>query len=302
MDDETWLAERFEENRARLRAVAYRMLGSFADAEDALQDAWLRIGRSDVRAEEVRNPAGWLTTIVGRVCLNALRTRRTRAEEPWEPWETWDGHLPDPVVAGEGPLAPEDAALLSDEVGLALQIVLDTLTPDERLAFVLHDMFEVPFPEIATVLEREDAATRQLASRARRRVSSAQVPQRDRDVARQREVVNAFFAAAREGDLDALVSVLHPDVVARADFGALKLPRPALVRGARTVAENARIGFVPEADLRPVLVNGLAAALVVRGGRPTTLMAFTVTDGVITALDIYGDPDRVRALAAPVLS
>jgi RNA polymerase sigma-70 factor (ECF subfamily) len=296
MDDEKWLAERFEENRPRLRAVAYRMLGSFADAEDALQDAWLRIDRADVRAAEIENPAGWLTTIVGRVCLNALRSRRTRAEEPW------DGQLPDPVVAHEGPLTPEDAALLADEVGLALQIVLDTLTPDERLAFVLHDMFEVPFPEIAAALEREDAATRQLASRGRRRVAAARVPQQDRDVARQREVVNAFFAAAREGDLDALVSVLHPDVVARADFGALKLPRPALVRGARTVAENARIGYVPEADLRPVLVNGLAAALVVRDGRPTNIMAFTVVDGLITALDIYGDPDRVRALAAPVLS
>jgi RNA polymerase sigma-70 factor (ECF subfamily) len=296
MDDEKWLAERFEEHRPRLRAVAYRMLGSFADAEDALQDAWLRISRADVRAAGIENPAGWLTTVVGRVCLNALRSRRTRAEEPW------DGHLPDPVVAEEGPLAPEEAALLSEEVGLALQIVLDTLSPDERVAFVLHDMFEVPFPEIAGVLEREDAATRQLASRARKRVAKTRIPQQDRDLARQREVVNAFFAAAREGDLDALVSVLHPDVVARADFGALKLPRPALVRGARTVAQNARIGYVPEAELRPVLVNGLAAALVVRGGRPTNIMAFTVVDGLITALDIYGDPDRVREIAAPVLS
>jgi RNA polymerase sigma-70 factor (ECF subfamily) len=296
MDDEKWLAERFEEHRPRLRAVAYRMLGSFADAEDALQDAWLRISRADVRAAEIENPAGWLTTIVGRVCLNALRSRRTRAEEPW------DGHLPDPVVAEEGPLAPEEAALLSEEVGLALQVVLDTLSPDERLAFVLHDMFEVPFPEIAGVLEREDAATRQLASRARKRVATTRIPQQDRDVARQREVVDAFFAAAREGDLDALVSVLHPDVVARADFGALKLPRPALVRGARTVAENARIGYVPEAELRPVLVNGAAAALVVRGGRPTNIMAFTVVDGLITALDIYGDPGRVRELAASVAS
>ncbi|WP_042415188.1 sigma-70 family RNA polymerase sigma factor [Streptacidiphilus anmyonensis] len=293
MDDDTWFAQRFEEHRPRLRAVAYRMLGSFADAEDALQDAWLRISRADVRPAAIDNPAGWLTTVVGRVCLNALRSRRTRAEEPW------DGHLPDPVVADDGPPTPEDAALLSDDVGLALQIVLDTLSPDERLAFVLHDMFEVPFPEIATVLEREDAATRQLASRARKRVSTTRIPEQQRDVAQQREVVDAFFAAAREGDLDALVSVLHPDVVARADFGAA---RPALVRGARTVAENARIGYVPAAELRPVLVNGAAAALVVRGGRPTNIMAFTVVDGLITALDIYGDPDRVRELAAPVLS
>ncbi|WP_042390299.1 sigma-70 family RNA polymerase sigma factor [Streptacidiphilus melanogenes] len=296
MDDEKWFAERFEEHRPRLRAVAYRMLGSFADAEDALQDAWLRISRADVRAAEIENPAGWLTTIVGRVCLNALRSRRTRAEEPW------DGSLPDPVVAEDGPPTPEDAALLADDVGLALQIVLDTLSPDERLAFVLHDMFEVPFPEIAAVLEREDAATRQLASRARKRVSTARIPEQQRDVARQRAVVDAFFAAAREGDLDALVSVLHPDVVARADFGAIKLPRPALVRGARTVAQNAKIGYVPAAELRPVLVNGAAAALVVRDGRPTTIMAFTVVDGLITALDIYGDPDRVRELATPVLS
>ncbi|WP_042371878.1 sigma-70 family RNA polymerase sigma factor [Streptacidiphilus neutrinimicus] len=296
MDDEKWFAERFEEHRPRLRAVAYRMLGSFADAEDALQDAWLRISRAEVRAAEIENPAGWLTTIVGRVCLNALRSRRTRAEEPW------DGRLPDPVVAEDGPSTPEDAVLLADDLGLALQIVLDTLSPDERLAFVLHDMFEVPFPEIAAVLEREDAATRQLASRARKRVSTARIPEQQRDVARQREVVDAFFAAAREGDLDALVSVLHPDVVARADFGAIKLPRPALVRGARTVAQNAKIGYVPAAELRPVLVNGAAAALVVRDGRPTNIMAFTVVDGLITALDIYGDPDRVRELAASALS
>ncbi|MEY9874691.1 RNA polymerase sigma factor (sigma-70 family) [Streptacidiphilus sp. MAP12-33] len=295
MNDEKWWADQFETHRPRLRAVAYRMLGSFADAEDALQDAWLRIVHADARADEIENPAGWLTTVVGRVCLNALRSRTARREE------AWDGHLPDPVVGAEGPPTPEDAVLLADSVGLALQIVLDTLSPDERLAFVLHDMFEVPFPEIAAVLERESAATRQLASRARRRVAQADAPSPDRDLTRQRVVVDAFFAAARNGDLDALVSVLHPDVVGRADFGALPLPRPALIRGAGTVAQNARIGYVPGAELRPVLVNGAAATLVLREGRPYVLMAFTVVEERIVALDIYGDPSRLSEVAGSVL-
>ncbi|SEM24590.1 sigma-70 family RNA polymerase sigma factor [Streptacidiphilus jiangxiensis] len=298
MNDEEWLAAQFEEHRPRLRAVAYRMLGSFADAEDALQDAWVRIARAEVSPAEIDNPAGWLTTIVGRVCLNALRSRKARREETWD---TWDGHLPDPVVTDEGPLGPEESALLADSVGLALQIVLDALSPDERLAFVLHDMFEVPFPEIAAVLDREAAATRQLASRARRRVADAGAPAPDRDLARQRVVVDAFYAAAREGDLDALVSVLHPDVVGRADFGALQLPRPALIRGAETVAQNARIGYTPGAELRPVLVNGAAATLVLREGRPYVLMAFTVVEERIVAIDIYGDPSRLSEVAASVL-
>src|SRR5437588_12638261 len=211
MDDETgWLADRFEEHRPRLRAVAYRMLGSLTEADDAVQDAWLRVSRAG--AGEVENIGGWLTTIVARVCLNMLRSRNVRRAE------SLDAHLPDPIISPEGALQPEDEALLADSVGLALQVVLDTLAPAERLAFVLHDMFDLPFEEIAAALGRTPEATRQLASRARRRVKGADVPTADRDLGRQREVVDTFFAAARGGDLDALVAVLHPDVVLRADF------------------------------------------------------------------------------------
>ncbi|MBR7828430.1 sigma-70 family RNA polymerase sigma factor [Actinospica sp. MGRD01-02] len=296
MDDVEWLARAFAEHRARLQAMAYRMLGSFADAEDVLQDAWLRASTSDAHAGEIENPAGWLTTVVGRVCLNLLRTRRTRAEEPWEL------HLPDAVVSAEGAApAPEDAALLSDRVGLALQIVLDELAPDERVAFVLHDLFAVPFADIAAVLGRSDASARQLASRARRRVADAGTSAPDQDVPGQRAVVDAFYAAARNGDLDGLVAVLHPDVVARADFGGRRLPTPAMLRGADAVAENARIGFIPEADLHPVLINGAVGTLVVKHGRPFALMAFTVVDGRIAALDVYGDRARIARLAYSVL-
>jgi len=296
MDDLDWLAERFAEHRTRLRAAAYRLLGSLPDVEDAIQDAWLRASGSDTPAAEIGNPGGWLTTIVARVCLNALRTRHTRNEEPWDLF-----HLPDPVLSGiDGRMTPEDEALLSDQVGLALQIVLDELGPDERLAFVLHDLFAMPFAEIATVLERPEPAVRQLASRGRKRVSEAGTHAPDPDLAKQREVIGAFFAAARDGDLDALVAVLHPDVVARADFGGRRLPTPAVLRGAAKVAENARLGYVPAADLRPILVNGAAGTLVLRGGRPFALMAFTVVDGRITELDIYGDHDRVTRLIGSV--
>jgi RNA polymerase sigma-70 factor (ECF subfamily) len=296
MDDLEWLTRAFAEHRPRLQAIAYRMLGSFADAEDALQDAWLHASTSETRAEEIEKPAAWLTTVVARTCLNLLRTRRTRAEEPWEL------HLPDALVsADDEAVAPEDAALLSDQVGLALQIVLDELESDERVAFVLHDLFAVPFGDIAAVLDRTDASARQLASRARRRVSDAGTRTPDQTIPTQRAVVDAFYAAARNGDLDGLVAVLHPDVVARADFGGRRLPTPSLLRGAATVAENARLGFIPEADLRPILINGAAGALVVKNGRPFALMAFTVVDGRIAALDVYGDHDRVRLLAEPVL-
>jgi RNA polymerase sigma factor (sigma-70 family) len=296
MDDLDWLAERFAEHRPRLRAAAYRMLGSLPDVEDAIQDAWLRASAADTRAEEIGNPGGWLTTIVARICLNTLRSRRTRNEEPSDLI-----HLPDPLLSVDGRMSPQDEALLADQVGLALQIVLDELGPDERLAFVLHDLFALPFSEIAAVLERSEPAARQLASRGRRRMSEAGAHAPDPDVAKQREVVDAFFAAAREGDLDALVAVLHPDVVARADFGGRRLPTPALVRGAARVAENARSGHVHAARLRPVLVNGAAAALVMRGERPMTLLAFTVSDGRITELNVYGDHDRVARLARALL-
>src|SRR5438045_3583227 len=219
MDENDWLAERFEEHRLRLQGVAYRMLGSLSEADDAVQDAWLRLSRS--HASEIENLGGWLTTVVARVCLNVLRSRNVRREEPL------DAHLPDPVIGPDGELQPEDEALLADPVGLALLVVLDTLAPAERLAFVLHDMFELPFDEIAPMVGRSPAAARQLASRARRRVKGADVPAPDPDLARQRDVVDAFFLAARGGDFDALVALLDPDVVLRADGGT---GRPAASR------------------------------------------------------------------------
>src|SRR5438105_5580678 len=211
MDEKEWLADRFEEHRAHLRAVAYRMLGSLIEGDDAVQDTWLRVSRAG--ASEVENPGGWLTTIVARICLNMLRSRNTRREE------SLGAHLPDPIISPDGELQPEEEALLADSVGLALLVVLDTLAPTERLAFILHDMFEVPFEEIAPMVGRTPAAARQLASRARRRVKGAHIPAPDPDFSRQREVVDAFFLAARGGDFDGLVALLHPDVVLRADFG-----------------------------------------------------------------------------------
>ena len=291
MDDLDWLAERFAEHRPRLRAAAYRMLGSLPDVEDAIQDSWLRASGADTKAAEIGNPGGWLTTITARVCLNMLRSRRTRGEESLDLVQ-----LPDPLLGTDGPASPEDEALLADQVGLALQIVLEELGPDERLAFVLHDLFALPFTEIAAVLERSEPAVRQLASRARRRVAEAGGHAPDPDPAGQREVVDAFFAAAREGDLDALIAVLHPDVLVRADFGGRRLPTPALVRGAAQVARNARLGHLPADQLRPVLVSGLAGALVVRGERPVALLVFTVSDGRITEIDVYGDHARVARL------
>src|SRR5438876_3705176 len=216
MDESEWLAERFEEHRAHLRAVAYRMLGSLTEADDAVQDTWLRLSRAG--ASGVENLGGWLTTIVARICLNMLRSRTTRREE------SLGVHIPDPVISPDGELQPEQEVLLADSVGLALLVVLDSLTPAERLAFVLHDMFELPFEEIAPMVGRTPTAARQLASRARRRVKGTEIPAPDPDLARQREVVDAFFAAARAGDFDALVQVLDPDVVLRADFGAGRPP------------------------------------------------------------------------------
>jgi RNA polymerase sigma-70 factor, ECF subfamily len=293
MNDNDWLAERFEEHRARLHGVAYRMLGSLAEADDAVQDAWLRLHRSD--ASEIENLGGWLTTVVARVCLNMLRARNVRREDPLEE------HLPDPVITQDGKLQPEDEALLADSVGLALLVVLDTLTPAERLAFVLHDMFELPFDEIAPMVGRTSDAARQLASRARRRVRGAEIPEPDPDLARQREVVDAFFSAARGGDFDALVAVLDPDVVLRADFGDKRPGIPRIVHGAEAVARQAMLAALPHARLHPALVNGAAGVVITVSGRPFAVMGFTVAGGKIVEIDTIADQDRVRRIAAAVL-
>jgi RNA polymerase sigma-70 factor (ECF subfamily) len=287
------LIEGFAENRTRLRAVAYRMLGSFAEADDAVQEAWLRLTKAD--SSEVDNLGAWLTTIVARVCLNVLRSRRTRPEEPF------GAHLPDPVISRTDRTSPEDEALLTDSVGLALQVVLDTLTPAERLAFVLHDMFDLPFDDIAPIVGRSSTSARQLASRARRRVRGADVPRPDADIGRQREVVDAFFAAARRGDFDALVTVLDPDVVERVDAGTARPDISGMVRGARVVAGRAIMFDQPSPRLRPVLVNGAAGVVVIVRGQPFAVMAFTVSDGRIVEIDVLADPDRLNRLDLAVL-
>jgi RNA polymerase sigma-70 factor (ECF subfamily) len=293
MDETEWLAARFEENRTHLRSVAYRMLGSLVEADDAVQDTWLRLNRS--RVDEVENMSGWLTTIVARVCLNMLRARRIRREESIE------RHLPDPVISRDGELQPEEEALLADSVGLALLVVLDTLAPAERLAFVLHDMFELPFEEIAALVDRSPAAARQLASRARRRVKGADIPAPDPDLARQRTVVDAFFKAARGGDFDALVALLDPNVVLRADFGARHPAASTVIHGATAVARQALQGALLAAQLHPALVNGAAGVVVTVRGRPFAVMSFTVAEGKIVEIDAIADPARVRRIAAAVL-
>ena len=287
MDEHEWLAERFQEHRTHLRAVAYRMLGSLSEADDAVQESWLRLSRSD--ASVIENLGGWLTTVVGRVCLNMLRSRETRREEPMS------AYVPDPIVRREGELDPDDQVLLADSVGLALLVVLETLAPAERLAFVLHDMFAVPFDEIGPMVGRSPTAARQLASRARRRVQgAAAVP--DPDLARQREVVDAFFAAARDGDFDALVAVLHPDVVLRSDGGAVRPGASFVVRGAREVAESALTFARMSPFVRPALVNGAAGVVVAPHGRPFSVMGFTVRDGKIVEIDGIADPERLQKL------
>jgi RNA polymerase sigma-70 factor (ECF subfamily) len=292
-DNQKWLAERFEEHRPHLRAVAYRMLGSLSEADDAVQDAWLRLSRTE--ATELDNLGGWLTTVVARVCLNMLRSRNAHREK------SLDVGLPDPVISPAGMLQPEDEALLADSVGLALLVVLDSLSPAERLAFVLHDMFELPFDEIAPLLGRSPTAARQLASRARRRVKGAEVPAPDPDLARQRNVVDAFFRAARGGDFDALVAVLHPDVVLRSDFGGRRRGAPTVTTGAADVAKQAIFGALPGAELHPALVNGSAGAVVTVKGRPYAVLGFTVAHGTIVEIDAIADPERVRRIAAAVL-
>jgi RNA polymerase sigma factor (sigma-70 family) len=287
MDQSAWLTERFEENRTRLRAVAYRMLGSLSEADDAVQEAWLRVSRAD--AGSVENLTAWLTTVVARVCLNMLRSREHRREEPL------DVHIPDPVVSRTDRGDPEREALLGDAVGLALLVVLDSLSPAERLAFVLHDMFGVPFDQIAAMIERSPAAARQLASRARRRVRET-APAPDPDVARQRAVVDAFFAAARKGDFDALVAVLDPDVVLRADGGTARGRPTVVLHGARDVASQAVLATRFARFVRPALINGTAGAVVLVAGRPFSVMGFTVTDRKIVAIDVLYDPDRLADL------
>ncbi|MGK5629760.1 RNA polymerase sigma factor SigJ [Streptomyces sp. URMC 123] len=290
MDENDFLAERFEAHRAHLRAVAYRMLGSLAEADDAVQEAWLRLHRSDTR--EIGNLGGWLTTVVGRICLDMLRSRTSRGEEPL------DIRVPDPVVSGMDGVDPEHQVLLADSIGLALLVVLETLAPAERLAFVLHDMFAVPFDEIAPMVDRTPAAARQLASRARRRVRGATTAP-DPDLTRQREVVDAYLAAARGGDFDALVEVLHPDVVVRSDGGA---SRPGtLVRGATAVAGRA-IAFARYAEVaRLALINGAVGVVAAAGGRPLSVMAFTIADGRVVELNVLADPERLARLDLAVI-
>ncbi|MFI1584298.1 sigma-70 family RNA polymerase sigma factor [Embleya sp. NPDC020630] len=297
MSEEDFLAQRFEENRPHLRAVAYRMLGSLGEADDAVQDAWLRLSRSDI--SEVKNLGGWLTTVVGRVCLDMLRSRTARREDPLQDDDGFV-RLPDPIVSGPDGMDPEQEILLADSVGIALLVVLETLAPDERLAFVLHDMFGVPFDEIAPVLDRTLASTRQLASRARRRVQGVS-PAPEPDPGRRRAVVDAFLAASRGGDFEALVAVLHPEVVARSDGGTL---RPSLLRrGAAEVASQA-ITFARFAEIAlSALINGTPGVVsLASDGTPLSVMAFTIEDGRITSLDILTDPERLAGIDLSVLT
>jgi RNA polymerase sigma factor (sigma-70 family) len=292
VNDSDYLAEQFEDHRSHLRAVAYRMLGSVNEADDAVQESWLRLSRSDT--SEVENLGGWLTTVVARVCLDMLRSRKARREEPLGP------HLPEPIVSSEAGMDPEQEALLADSVGLALLVVLETLAPPERLAFVLHDMFGVPFDEIAPIVDRSPAAARKLASRARSRVRGA-APVPDPDLNRQREVVDAFLAAARAGDFEALVAVLDPDVVFRVDGGELRAGASRETRGARVVASQA-LRFAALAQFaRPALVNGAAGLVVAPGGRPRAVAAVTVVGGRIAEVDLLADPARLRELDLTVL-
>ena len=285
MDERDWLTERFEQHRRRLRAVAYRMLGSITEADDALQEAWLRIRDQDPGG--VENMEAWLTTVVGRVCLNVLRSRRTRPEVS-------DVHVPDPVVTLADTVDPEQEALLADSVGLALLVVLDALSPAERLAFVLHDVFGVGFVDIAGALGRSEAAAQQLASRARRRVRNS--PEPDADLARQSAVVDAFFAASRDGDFDALVAVLDPHVELRIDGGVLRKDASVVVRGSQAVAGHTATYAELYPFVMPALVNGTAGAVVAPGGRLFSVMAFTVSGGKIAAIDALLDPERLAQL------
>ncbi|MEU9252980.1 sigma-70 family RNA polymerase sigma factor [Streptomyces sp. NPDC048270] len=292
MDEQSRLTSRFEEHRSHLRAVSYRMLGSLSEAEDAVQEAWLRLNRADTG--DVENLGGWLTTVVARVCLNMLRARETRREDSLETYGA------SPSAGREEAVDPEQEAVLADSVGLALLVVLDRLTPAERLAFVLHDLFAVPFEDIAPMLDRTPAATRQLASRARRRVKGAP-PAPEADPARRRRVVDAFLSATRGGDFEALVALLHPDVVLRADPSVVPSPAPVLISGAVTVARGAMAAMQRARATRPALVGGAAGLVMAPLGRLFLVLRFTIEDGLITEIDVVAEPERLRALDLAVL-
>ncbi len=287
-EEQQWSAERFEENRPRLRAAAYRMLGSASEAEDAVQEAWLRLSRSG--PNRLDNLEGWLTTVLARVCMDMLRSRRARRQEPL------GDQAPERAAPGAHGTDPEQEALLADSVGLALLAVLETLSPAERVAFVLHDIFDLPFDEIAQIVDRSPAAARQLASRARRRVRGARPP--EGDIARRREVVDAFLAASRDADFERLLALLDPGVVLRADPAAVQLGAPNLLRGAtevgRTFSGRARVA-------KPALVNGTAGAVWAPGGRPRVVFTFTITGGMITGIGMLADPARIRRLDLVIL-
>jgi RNA polymerase sigma factor (sigma-70 family) len=287
MNDQDWLAKRFEDNRNHLKAVAYRMLGSLSEADDAVQETWLRLSRSDIPT--IENLSGWLTTVVAHVCLDILRSRKSRGELPFDA-------MPEPIVSREDRVDPEHEMLLADSIGLAMLIVLETLAPAERLAFVLHDMFGVPFEEIASIVDRSPAAARQLASRARRRVrGAATVP--DADLARQREIVNAFLAAARNGDFDGLLAVLDPDVVLRTDHGAEPPGAPRVIRGAQVVAKQALTFSRLVESVQLVLVNGTVGTVSwLPGGKPLSVIGYTVRHGKIVEMNVIADPERLQRL------
>lgn len=292
--EKEWLTGSFEEHRIRLRAVAYRLLGSLDEADDALQEAWFRANRADTT--RIESVGGWLTTIVARVALNMLRARKSRREE------AFGVSLPDPVISIDATAQPEEQALLADSVGLALLVVLDSLGPAERLAFVLHDVFQLPFEEIAPMIERTPATARQMASRARRKVQSGDVATPERDRSRQSAVVDAFFNASRGGDFDALLNILHPDVVLRADFGPKHPQRSTVIRGAKAVIESALTGAaLPGSEVIPAIVNGSAGAVITTGGRPFAILGFVISAGKVVEIDGIADPPRVAKLAAAVL-
>jgi RNA polymerase sigma factor (sigma-70 family) len=287
MTENDWLAQRFEEHRPRLRAVAYRMLGTTGEADDAVQETWIRLSRSN--AAEIRDLEAWLVTAVGRVALNMLRSRRTRREEPLE------GHLPDPVVDRPDSITPEHEALIADSVGLALLVVLERLTPAERLAYVLHDMFSIPFEEIGSILDRSPDAARQLASRGRRRIRGTEtVP--DDDPSARREIVDAFLAAGREGDFNALVALLDPEIVVRQDWGSGTILE---IRGAEEVARRASAAAQLGLTARQALVNGGPGWISFRDGQPFAVAALTIRNGLVTAMDIIADPERLARLDLP---
>ncbi|MEU0083546.1 sigma-70 family RNA polymerase sigma factor [Streptomyces sp. NPDC006274] len=293
MDENAALLDRFEEDRTRLRAMAYRMLGSAGEADDALQEAWLRVSRADTGG--VENLGGWLTTVVSRVCLNMLRQRESRREDPLE------ARLPQPATGPEGGTDPEEEVLLADSVGVALLVVLDTLAPAERLAFVLHDLFAVPFDEIGPLIERSPTAARQLASRARRRVKGGGAAAPDADLARRRRVVDAFLAATRGGDFSALLALLHPDVVLHADKAVVPSPEPISLHGARPVAQSAASAMARAQYTGVALVDGAVGLVMAPQGRLAVALTFTVVDDRITRIEIIAERDRLDALEVAVL-